>query len=326
MRTMEAINQINVLVADSDRALQQIVCDVLEKDGYTVTTMISGEEVLLFCREQIFDIAIIDINLSGVDGLTLLQKIKETSEETEVIITTNYASLDSAVNALRSGAYDYLAKPFDDVELISTVVGRAVEKIQMSRENMKLIEDLKRSNEELEGINNTLRDLAIRDGLTGLYNHRYFQEFMAMEVARSPRHDRSFCLIFMDVDDFKHYNDTNGHLEGDNLLRSLAMLLNNSFRKMDLVARYGGEEFVVLMPDTEKEDAIRLAEDIRKNIEEYPFRSRETQPRGKVTVSIGVSSYPEHGNEPLTLIRKADEALYESKRKGKNQVCIFNNE
>ncbi len=315
---------IKILVVDSDTTLQKVIEDVLAKDGYPVTTKVSGEEALAVFSEQGYHIAIIDIDLPGVDGLTLLQKIKDISSDTEVIIMTGQTSLESAVNSLRSGAYDYLSKPFDDLSLISSVVGRAAEKIRLSRENTKLIEDLRHSNQELEEVNNVLRDLAIRDGLTGLYNHRYFQEFLAMEIARSPRHEKGFCLIFMDVDNFKHYNDTNGHQEGDNLLRSLAMILNNRFRKMDLVARYGGEEFVVLLPDTEHEEAEHLAEEIRQHIAEYPFRNRESQPSGKITVSMGVSSFPENGDEPITLIKEADEALYEAKQNGKNMVCTAN--
>jgi two-component system cell cycle response regulator len=312
---------INIIVVDRDTTLQKIICDVLEQKGYPVIKKENGEEALAAFNEQIFDIAIIDIDLTGVDGLTLLQKIKDISSNVEVIMMTGHISLDSAVSALRSGAYDYLSKPFDDLSLITSVVGRAAEKIKLKRENIKLIDDLRQSNQELEEVNNVLRDLAIRDGLTGLYNHRYFHEFLAMEIARSPRHEKGFSLIFMDVDDFKHYNDTNGHLEGDNLLRSLAMVLNNRFRKMDLVARYGGEEFVILLPDTEQDEAQCLADEIRQHIEEYPFRNRENQPSGKMTVSIGVSSFPENGKEPITLIKEADEALYKAKQGGKNRVC-----
>ena len=323
---MTRIDSINILVVDSDTTLLKVISDVLAEEGYPSTTKESGEDALSVFSEQVFDIAIIDIDLPGVNGLTLLQKIKDLSSDTEVIIMTGQTSLDSAVSALRSGAYDYLSKPFDDLSLIATVVGRAAETIKLSRENIQLIEDLRHSNNELEEMNNVLRDLAIRDGLTGLYNHRYFHEFLAMEIARSPRHKRGFCLIFMDVDDFKHYNDTNGHLEGDNLLRSLAMLLNNRFRKMDLVARYGGEEFVILLPDTELDEAEQLAEEIRQHIEEYPFRNRENQPTGKLTVSIGVSSFPENGKEPITLIKEADEALYAAKHSGKNKVCMAHSE
>ncbi len=318
---MENTDRMNIIVVDDDESLRNLLTKLLTKEEYGVTTASSGEDAIELIREARFEIGIVDINLPGMNGLTLLCNIKELSPDTEIIITTNSACLESAVSALRSGAYDYLTKPFEDPALVRSVVGRAAEKIRLDRENLILIEDLKQSNQELEKLNAVLRDLAIRDGLTGLYNHLYFQEFLAMEIARSPRHDTSFCLIFLDVDNFKNYNDTQGHLEGDYVLRTLATILKENFRKMDLIARYGGEEFVILLPDTGKKEAVRISEGIRQKIEQYPFRNMETQPSGKITVSIGVASFPENGTDALSLIREADKALYLAKNMGKNRVC-----
>jgi len=318
---MAQTDWINIIVVDEDESLRKVLTKLLSREDYGVTTASNGEDALELIRKTRFEIGIVDINLPGMNGLTLLGNIKELSPETEIIIITSNACLESAVSALRTGAYDYLTKPFEDLELVSSVVGRAAEKIRLNRENLILIEDLKQSNQELEKVNAVLRDLAIRDGLTGLYNHRYFQEVLAMELARSPRHDMSFCLIFLDVDYFKIYNDNQGHLEGDYVLRTLATILSDSFRKMDLVARYGGEEFVILLPDTSKKEAVRIAEGIRDKIEHYPFKNRETQPSGKITVSIGVASFPENGSDALSLIREADKALYLAKNRGKNMVC-----
>ncbi|RNC73350.1 MAG: diguanylate cyclase [Desulfuromonadales bacterium] len=301
---------VRILVVDDDESLRQVMAQVLTNEGYRVTAVASAEDALAVFAETPCDVAIVDMRLPGMGGLDLLKELKERYPDTQVIIVTSYASLESAVEALRAGAYDYLAKPFEDIALISAVVNRATEKIRLTRDNVKLVEDLKKSKEDLERMNETLRDLTIRDGLTGIHNHRYFQEFLAMELARSPRHDNRLSLLFLDIDHFKNYNDTHGHVEGDYLLCVFAMELAGRFRRMDLVARYGGEEFVVLLPDTGRREALRLAEELRRHIEEYPFSGRETQPGGRLTVSIGVASYPENGSDASTLGREADAALY----------------
>ena len=310
-----------VLVVDDDEALQSIVKEVLVEEGYPVTTAGTGERALKLFKENPFHIVIVDIRLPGINGLDVLERIKELDPETEIIVITSYASLESSVFAMRAGAYDYLPKPFDDVSLISAVVGRAAEKVRLSKENRRLIEDLKQSRDDLERVNRILMDLAIRDGLTGLYNHRYFQEFLEMEIARSPRHGHPFSLIFMDVDHFKHYNDTHGHVDGDNVLRQVSEILRQRFRRMDLIARYGGEEFVILLPETPPEAAMDLAEETRGHIEEFVFEGEQTQPLGRLTASFGVASFPTDGKDADTLLRKADNALYRAKATGRNRVC-----
>ncbi len=166
------------------------------------------------------------------------------------------------------------------------------------------------------------REMAIRDGLTGLYNHRFFKESVIKEVARAKRHNHSFSLIFMDLDNFKVYNDNNGHPEGDYLLKRLSKLLLKNIRGTDILARYGGEEFVVLLPETTKNSAYLLAEKLRRRIEACPFRNEETLPLGKVTASLGVSTYPEDGTDPADMVKHADNLLYEAKEKGRNIVCV----
>ncbi|MGD1075663.1 MAG: diguanylate cyclase [Thermodesulfovibrionales bacterium] len=312
----EEVDRTKVLIVE-----RKLLSSLLTEQGYGAEAVSSGEEALSVLGTKPFEIAIIDIRLPGMNGLDLLREVKRQWPDTQVIIMTSHASLESSVNALRSGAYDYLDKPFDDLDVISAVVGRAAEKIRLTKENAILVEDLIRSNDELEQANRTLRDLAIRDGLTGLYNHRYIQESISLELERSSRHARTFCLIFVDVDHFKNYNDTNGHVEGDYVLRSLASILRTCFRKVDLVSRYGGEEFMILLPETLKKEAARLAEEIRKRIEGHPFHGRENQPSGKITVSMGVASFPEDGTDASTLIKKSDAALYRAKEQGRNRIC-----
>jgi len=160
--------------------------------------------------------------------------------------------------------------------------------------------------------------LSITDGLTGLYNHRHFQEQLEVEVKRGQRYDLNLSLIMIDLDHFKEFNDSYGHLEGDTLLRKIAQILKSSLRETDFVARYGGEEFAVILPETNKEGASIAAERVRRALSEQTFG----EVGAKMTVSLGVASYPDDACLRAALIRKADEALYRAKREGRNRTCL----
>ncbi len=312
--------EVAILVVDDEESLREVLYEVLSEDGYQVATAASAEEALTLFAQNHYALIITDIRMPGLSGIDLLKQVKEKNQDTQIIIMTSHASLDTALTALRAGAYDYLIKPFEDLELISALVRRATEKIRLVSENKTLVVKLQTYNEELESVNRILRELAIRDGLTGLYNHRYFQEALAMEVARAQRHNRPFSLIFIDVDYFKKYNDTHGHPMGDQLLRNLSDMLNSRLRQSDMAARYGGEEFILLLPETGKDGAAIVAESVRSQIENYPFDGRETQPGGKVTVSVGVSTFQEDGSDAPSVLHQADQALYKAKHAGRNQV------
>jgi len=312
---------LRILVADDDESLRSVLKQVLSMDGYEVTLTASGEEALAAFKKEPCSLIITDIRMGKMNGITLLQEVKRLRPDTQVIIITSNATLDTAITAIQAGAYDYLTKPFDDIALISSVARRAVEKILLIEENKSLLEKLKRKNEELEFVNTTLKELTIRDGLTGLYNHRHFQETLALEILRSKRHAKTFSLVFLDVDFFKQYNDTHGHLHGDAVLVALSKLLIAGLRQSDSAVRYGGEEFVLLLPETPKENAFALAGNIREKIAAHPFPGRETQPQGKVTVSMGIAAFPEDGSDSSTLLHRADEALYQAKNGGRNKVC-----
>lgn len=169
----------------------------------------------------------------------------------------------------------------------------------------------------------TARKDAITDGLTGLYNKRHFNE-LAVEVAlKAANYDFPYSIFMFDIDNFKHYNDTNGHTEGDVLLKELGKLLKGRTRSSNVVARYGGEEFIVLLENCTKDVAMRVAEDIRGAIETHPFSFRERQPLGCLSVSGGVAGFPDDGRSLNDVIKAADKALYESKHAGRNRVSMF---
>jgi diguanylate cyclase (GGDEF)-like protein len=165
-----------------------------------------------------------------------------------------------------------------------------------------------------------LKELSITDSLTGLFNRRYFEERFIEELHRSGRHNLSFSLAMIDIDDFKLFNDTEGHLAGDEVLKYIANSAKECLRVSDVIARFGGEEFAVIMPQTEKDEAFLVAERIRTAVKEQLPCARTAFPRDAMTVSIGISTFPYDGKERKELIRHADKALYRAKMEGKDRT------
>ena len=309
-----------ILVVDDDMSIRTVVGEILSDEGYDVTLAASGEEALETFRKGGYGVVLTDIRMGGMNGVELLKAIKQVDPLAHVIIMTSYASIESAIAVLKAGAYDYLMKPFEDLELVISAAKRAMQSVDLIAEKEGLLKTLKQKNAELERVNEQLQEIAVRDGLTGLFNHRYFQEILTKEVARSERHGHPLSLLFLDVDDFKRYNDTHGHQLGDTLLKRLSHIIMGAMREGDVVARYGGEEFVIILPETDKAFAWKVAEKLRKLVEEHPFKGQNTQPGGKVTISLGVSTWDEDGKTAAAMIQVADQALYSAKGEGKNCV------
>ena len=171
-----------------------------------------------------------------------------------------------------------------------------------------------------------LKELSITDPLTGLFNRRYFEERFFEEIQRSKRHGLSFSLAMIDIDDFKLFNDTEGHLAGDEILKNIANIAKDSLRIIDVIARFGGEEFAVIMPQTDKDEAFMVTERIRKSIAEYLPRTWNIFPNDAITISIGIASFPSDGNDRKSLIRNTDKALYTAKIKGKDRTVVWANQ
>ena len=311
----------HILVVDNQESMRDLLSSLLTDVGYQVTSVASAEEAIELFKSNHYPVALTDISLEGMDGIELLEKLKEHNEDTQVILSANNASLDTVLTAIRAGAYDYILKPFDELDHITAVVNRALEKVHLVKENRNLLDKLMISNQMLSEQNEKLQELAIQDGLTGLHNHRFFQETLARNVDLAGRSGLPCSLVFMDIDHFKHFNDTQGHPAGDEVLKHAAKIISTDLRKSDLAARYGGEEFVLLLPGTDKSGALTLAEKVRHRIESHPFQGGESQPLGKVTVSIGVAAYPDDATKTEELLTAADQALYKAKQEGRNRVC-----
>jgi diguanylate cyclase (GGDEF)-like protein len=168
------------------------------------------------------------------------------------------------------------------------------------------------------------QELSISDGLTGLYNQMHFFELLNLETKKSQRYNLSYSLIMFDVDFFKNYNDHNGHMHGSETLKKVGAIMKNKFRTTDLLAKYGGDEFVIILPQTDKVGAYLAAERLRESVEKQVFPGAETQPLKKLTVSIGLAAYPEHGLSDEEILNRADKALYFAKESGRNRTIIYN--
>ena len=179
-------------------------------------------------------------------------------------------------------------------------------------------EDLAASNATLALQNEKLEHLPITDGLTMLYNRRHIMEVLTQEARRSLRQEYPLCVLMIDVDNFKQFNDTHGHLAGDEALKQVASMLLESTRDVDFVARYGGEEFLVMLRDTEIDGAVHVAERIRSCVEGKAITVGDTE--ATVTVSIGAAALPKKSDDPEAVIANADAAMYQAKRSGRNRV------
>lgn len=199
---------------------------------------------------------------------------------------------------------------------LTNVINRMASALQHERENLERA--VTERTRELQDANARLERLAVTDGLTGVFNHRRFQEQLQGELIRSERHKRPLGVLMVDVDFFKKVNDSMGHPAGDELLRRLAAVLSTDLRQTDMIARYGGEEFAVILPETTKSEAMQVAERMRQAVEERINTGTPWPTR--VTVSIGVATFPEDGTTGEAVLTAADQAMYVAKRQGRNRV------
>jgi diguanylate cyclase (GGDEF)-like protein/PAS domain S-box-containing protein len=201
-----------------------------------------------------------------------------------------------------------------DGELIVQIVARDITEERLAQEqNRTYMEELKLLNQKLEALSTT-------DEMTQLANFRFFKERLAEEHSRAIRFSHSYSILFFDLDHFKQYNDRNGHPAGDRLLRQFADLLKRQARETDLVARYGGEEFVILATETPHAGCLTFAERVRAAVAATPFENAKGQPMGFISVSVGVASYPDNAKTAEDVVKAADDAVYASKKAGRNRV------
>jgi diguanylate cyclase (GGDEF)-like protein len=186
-----------------------------------------------------------------------------------------------------------------------------------------LSRNLRENEEKIRDLLQKSQEMSVVDGLTNLYNQTHFFLLLRLELKKSQRYHKCFSIIMFDVDHFKNYNDNNGHLKGSQVLKQVGDIMRRCFRSSDILAKYGGDEFVVILPQSDKVGAFLAADRLREVVEVEPFEGREKQPLGKITLSLGISSYPEHASSVEELLDCADKALYSAKNTGRNKTVLY---
>ncbi|MFC1515147.1 diguanylate cyclase [Thermodesulfobacteriota bacterium] len=292
----------NILIVDDDDVIRYTMRDFIIAAGYNSKSAASAEEALDVLATDSVQIVITDIRLPGQDGLELTETIKR-DYDIDVIVMTGYSGDYAYEKVIGKGASDLVFKPVRYEELLLRLK-RVLKERQLTKERNRMLEQLK--------------ELAITDGLTQLYNSRHFYNQLEIETDRSNRYGHSIALLLLDIDHFKQYNDTYGHVEGDKVLLRIGQIIKACLRATDTAYRYGGEEFTVILPETTGIEAVTAAQRIRTAVEAEKFFPEHGDAH-TITISIGVTEYIK--SEKLKdFVQRADRGMYFSKKQGRNRV------
>ncbi|MBL8935145.1 MAG: diguanylate cyclase [Archangium sp.] len=295
-----------VLVVDRDTPSAQARRHALTERGFVCAHASTAIEAIQLTMDTVFSAAIVELELSGESGLSVLQHLRGDERPLPVLVLTTDAPAQKAVEALKLGA--------DDVVPESISVDELHARLERRFELASRLAVLLDQRDELLALSTT-------DGLTQVANHRAFQERLREEFRRAQRYDDPMALILMDIDHFKAVNDTHGHQIGDEVLKAVAKALKGAVRETDFIARYGGEEFAVVLPKTHLAGALTVAERMSQSL-----KATRSGVDGaiRVTGSFGVSGFPGRGvTTAEQLLKTADDALYRSKREGRNKISLF---
>ncbi|HKQ53007.1 MAG TPA: diguanylate cyclase [Pyrinomonadaceae bacterium] len=290
------VGKFSVLVVDDDPDKRMLLTVALQMTGYEVRTANDGEEGLLAVESFQPDLIITDVMMPKMDGYELARRVRANPQTRFVPIIIQTAMRGGADDIRRGsevGALGYITDPTD----IDMLLARA------------------RTLLDFKHYLDTCEEEAITDHLTGLANRRRFERQLEREVSRTQRYGRPFCLLILDIDNFKQVNDTHGHEAGDEVIRRLALTLQAGTRGIDLAARIGGEEFAVILPETDFEGGLDVAERLRVAV-----REMNVPLVGQVTASFGVAEFPACATAGRELVLVADAALYQAKRGGRDRV------
>jgi diguanylate cyclase (GGDEF)-like protein len=299
-----------LLVIDDDLDTGEMLVRLLRVSGHEVEYRLDGRGGLAAFAESRHDVVLTDLRLPDMDGIEVLRSLRSIDPDCGVIVISAISEdrAEAVVEALRGGAADYLTKPLADLSELERAVAAAVERRTAEREDAKRLHDLE------------LR--ARTDPLTGLANRLELEQRLGEEVSRLGRSLEGLTVALFDIDQFKSVNDSHGHQAGDRVLTAVAEAIRENCRAYDVKARYGGDEFVVVMPETRLEQGIAVAEKIRRAASGRRLAIRDGELR--VTLSAGVTSTsPFERLTPDELVRRADLALYEAKRAGRDRTLAW---
>ena len=291
-----------VLLVDDEEVNLYALKIILEARQYRCLTASNGPDALRIASEALPDAILLDIHMPVMDGYEVCRRLKE-DERTHpipiVFLTARYRDQEEVIHGLDLGANDYVTKPFNPEELLARVAVMV---------RVRKAED-------------AVREASHRDDLTGLYNRRFLQQRLEEELHRASRYSLKMSCIMLDIDHFKSINDAHGHSAGDFVLQEVAAIMKRHVRKSDLAIRYGGEEFMLILFESDKNQAQRVAERVRADVESHGFQWQGHTL--SLTISSGVASFPDAGiSMPDELIARADSALYAAKASGRNMVRV----
>ncbi len=319
-----------VLVVDATPPNLHLLITMLTRKGYYARGAADGELALATIEAELPDLVLLDINMPNLNGFEVCRTLKASDRTYEIpiiFISARDEVLDK-VQAFAVGAVDYITKPFQIAEVLARIDNqltlRKLQK-QLQEQNELLKKEINHrilAEAMLQEANVQLERLVNLDGLTKLANRRCFDEYLEQEWQRLAREQLFLALIMCDIDFFKNYNDSYGHIVGDDCLKKVSALIQQSVRRpADLVARYGGEEFGVVLPNTDIEGAMAVAEIIREKLQELAIPHQASAVSEYVTLSMGVTSLiPKLDSNPSVLLTAADYALYRAKELGRNQT------
>ena len=314
-RGMEAraIAKARILLVEDDPIQAKVAKEYLEASGYEVIWVDNGKSAIKVAKTQTIDLILLDMILPDFDGNEVCRwlKLNKDTKGIPIIIISVKGSTEEKVTGLEAGAEDYLPKPYSEIELNA--------RIYACLRTKALQDELRVKNRQLEEVLLKVEQLAITDPLTELYNRRRFEAVIESEIKRTMRYQTSNSCIMIDIDYFKKINDDYGHHIGDLVLKETANIIKSCVREIDTVARWGGEEFIVLLPETKKEEALKVAQRILNAIASHSF----THITRQMTVSIGLAGVPDPSIDSAEkLINASDVALYEAKQKGRNRIEV----
>jgi diguanylate cyclase (GGDEF)-like protein len=301
--------KIRILLIEDDAddyvILKEKLMELNGQPGYILDWAQTYQAGLKQIQRDKHDVYLIDYYLGAYSGLDLLKEAIQAGCQAPIIMVTGQSNREIDLLALQAGATDYLEKSQIDGQLLERSIRYALER------NRLLVK---------------IRELAVRDALTGLYNRRELHRFLDYELIKSRRYNHPFSLLMMDIDNFKEINDRFGHRTGDEVLQHVAQALLGNTRGCDLVSRYGGDEFIIVLPETPADQALFGAERIRKKLAEIVIKVKDQNGLSEeidISLSIGVAEYPFDSESAEELIDLADKALYQAKRLGCNQIVRF---
>jgi len=312
----------NILIVDDRKENLIALSAVLEDVDADIIQASSGGEALGLLLEYNFALVLLDVQMPEMDGYevaNIMSQSPSTQNIPIIFLTAISKDEQNIIKGYTSGAVDFITKPLN-TEILLSKVGIFLRLWSQNNELLLLSLKYQGAMKELEAQRDELKEMTIKDYLTGLYQRRVFDELLIKEISQSVRHNTYLSLAMLDLDYFKKVNDTYGHSVGDEVLVKVSAVFMDLVRGSDIVSRYGGEEFVILMPDTHLNDAVKSCERIRSSIENLKF---ETD-KGKleVTISIGVAEFHLNAEKKLELMTKrADECLYQAKDQGRN--CVY---